>query len=72
MTQPLDVLKTKMMNAKPGEYKSILDAVLHTAKSGPLSFFKGFTPAFLRIGPQTVLVFMFYEQLRLNFGYYES
>lgn len=70
MTQPLDVLKTRMMNAKPGEYKSIFDAVIQTAKTGPLSFFKGFVPAFLRIGPHTVLLFMFLEQLRLNFGIY--
>lgn len=70
MTQPLDVLKTRMMNAKPGEYKSIWDVVVHTAKLGPLGFFKGFVPAFLRLGPQTVLMFMFLEQFRLNFGYY--
>lgn len=59
-----------MMNAKPGEYKSIFDAVVHIAKLGPLGFFKGYVPAFLRIAPHTVLMFMFLEQFRLNFGYY--
>lgn len=70
MTQPLDVLKTKMMNAKPGEFKGIWDVVVQTAKLGPVGFFRGFVPAFLRIAPHTVITFMFLEQFRLNFGYY--
>ena len=39
-TQPVDVLKTRMMNAQPGEYKSIMQCFLYTAKTGPLGFFK--------------------------------
>ena len=31
--------------------------------------FQGFFPAFVRLGPQTILTFMLFEQLRLNFGY---
>ncbi|EDV92946.1 mitochondrial dicarboxylate carrier [Drosophila grimshawi] len=69
LTQPMDVLKTRTMNAKPGEYKNLWDVVRHTAKLGPLGFFKGYVPAFVRLGPQTILTFMFLEQLRLNFGY---
>ncbi|GJQ77385.1 hypothetical protein Trydic_g20789 [Trypoxylus dichotomus] len=68
LTQPLDVLKTRAMNAKPGEYKSLMHIILYTAKMGPLGFFKGYVPAFVRLGPQTVLTFIFFEQLRLNFG----
>lgn len=40
MTQPLDVLKTRAMNAKPGEFNGILDIVRHTAKLGPLGNFQ--------------------------------
>jgi len=69
MTQPLDVLKTRSMNAKPGEFKSSLDLVKFTAKGGPLAFYKGYIPAFARLGPQTILTFVFFEQLRMNFGY---
>lgn len=69
MTQPLDVLKTRAMNAKPGEFNGLLDIVKYTAKLGPLGFFKGYIPAFVRLGPQTILTFVFLEQLRLNFGY---
>lgn len=68
LTQPLDVLKTRAMNAKPGEFNGILDIVKHTAKLGPLGFFKGYVPAFIRLAPQTILTFVFLEQLRLNFG----
>jgi dicarboxylate transporter 10 len=36
MTQPLDVLKTRAMNAKPGEFSGIFDIVRSVAKLGPL------------------------------------
>lgn len=68
MTQPLDVLKTRAMNSKPGEFKGALDLVTFTAKQGPLAFYKGYIPAFVRLGPHTVLTFIFFEQLRMNFG----
>ncbi|XP_055385250.1 mitochondrial dicarboxylate carrier isoform X2 [Condylostylus longicornis] len=68
LTQPIDVLKTRAMNAKPGQYNGLMDIVRHTAKEGPLAFFKGFIPAFLRLGPHTIITFIFLEQLRLNFG----
>ncbi|XP_017040120.1 mitochondrial dicarboxylate carrier [Drosophila ficusphila] len=68
LTQPLDVLKTRSMNAKPGEYSGLWDVVKHTAKLGPLGFFKGYVPAFVRLGPHTIITFVFLEQLRINFG----
>jgi len=68
MTQPLDVLKTRSMNAKPGEFASSLDLVKYTARNGPMAFYKGYIPAFARLGPQTILTFVFFEQLRINFG----
>ncbi|CAG9857024.1 unnamed protein product [Phyllotreta striolata] len=70
LTQPLDVLKTRAMNAKPGEFKNLLSVIVYTAQLGPLGFFKGYIPAFVRLAPQTILTFMFLEQLRLHFGYY--
>jgi len=68
LTQPLDVLKTRIMNAKPGEYRSLGHCVLVTAQMGPLGFFKGYIPAFVRLAPQTILTFVFFEQLRKTFG----
>lgn len=68
LTQPLDVLKTRAMNAKPGEFSGIWDIIKYTARMGPLGFFKGYVPAFVRLGPHTILTFVFLEQLRMNFG----
>ena len=39
-TQPVDVLKTRIMNAKRGEYRSIWHCLAFTARTGPLGFFK--------------------------------
>ncbi|XP_053674615.1 mitochondrial dicarboxylate carrier-like [Anopheles nili] len=68
MTQPIDVVKTVMMNAKPGEFANIRAILRHIGRLGPIGFFKGFIPRFIRLGPHTVLTFIFLEQLRLNFG----
>ncbi|BFZ03041.1 hypothetical protein BsWGS_06080 [Bradybaena similaris] len=68
LTQPLDVMKTRMMNAPPGFYSSIMSCAVDIGKNGPLGFFKGFVPAFVRLGPHTVLTFVFFEQIRQNFG----
>ncbi|ELT98454.1 hypothetical protein CAPTEDRAFT_124865 [Capitella teleta] len=68
ITMPLDVMKTRVMNAPPGQYAGLGDCAKDIARSGPMGFFKGFIPAFVRLGPQTILTFMFFEQLRLNFG----
>ncbi|RWS24717.1 mitochondrial dicarboxylate carrier-like protein [Leptotrombidium deliense] len=73
-TQPLDVMKTRLMNASKSEYKSIMQCGSQIFREhGLLGFFKGkpnkcYVPAFVRLGPQTVLTFIFFEQLRLNFG----
>jgi len=68
LTQPLDVCKTRAMNAKPGEFKGAFDLIRFTARQGPLAFYKGYLPAFVRLAPQTVLTFIFLEQLKKNFG----
>ncbi|XP_063076962.1 mitochondrial dicarboxylate carrier [Engraulis encrasicolus] len=67
LCQPLDVLKTRLMNAK-GEYKGVVHCLLDTAKLGPKAFYKGLVPAAIRLMPQTVLTFIFLEQLRAHFG----
>ncbi|KAL6723920.1 hypothetical protein ANCDUO_09831 [Ancylostoma duodenale] len=71
LTQPLDVMKTRLMNAPPGQFKGIFDCFVYTAKLGPAGFFKGFVPAWVRLAPHTVLTFIFFEQLRMNFGYFK-
>ncbi|XP_062125879.1 mitochondrial dicarboxylate carrier-like isoform X1 [Drosophila sulfurigaster albostrigata] len=69
LTQPVDVLKTRIMNAKPGDFTGLMDIIRYTAELGPKGFFRGYVPALVRIVPLTILTFMFLEQLRLHFGY---
>lgn len=110
LTQPVDVMKTRLQNAKPGEFsvsftlvhvvlivsfpfmQSLAQCFCYTANTGPLAFFKvssssiwyyniyidtslslmlkslrqqGFIPAFVRLGPHTILTFIFLEKLRI-------
>lgn len=69
LTQPLDVMKTRMMNAAPGVYPSIghCARAIHS-EFGLMGFFKGYVPAFIRLAPHTILMFVFFEQIRLRFG----
>uniref|UniRef100_A0A4X2KHG4 Uncharacterized protein n=1 Tax=Vombatus ursinus TaxID=29139 RepID=A0A4X2KHG4_VOMUR len=64
LCQPLDVLKTRMMN----DFFTYLNthSCLYFIFS-PLSF-QGMFPAAIRLIPRTILTFVFLEQLRLNFG----
>ena len=64
----VDVCKTLAMNAKTGEFRGMVDLYRKTARQGYMVFTRGFTPTFARLGPQTVLTWIFLEQLRLNFG----
>lgn len=64
ITMPLDVLKTRLMNAPPGTYSGVMDCAKDIAKVGMSGFFKGFTPAFVRLGPHTILTFVFLEQMK--------
>jgi dicarboxylate transporter 10 len=68
LSQPIDVCKTLAMNAKTGDYKGPIHLYTQTARQGYMVFTKGFVPAFVRLGPQTILTWIFLEQLRLKFG----
>lgn len=62
---PVDVLKTRMMNAPKGMYANPIDAVMQTlTKEGPLAFYKGFGPNCLRLGAWNTVMFMTLEQVR--------
>ena len=39
-TQPVDVVKTRMMSSRSGEFRSIWDCILYTARTGPQGFYK--------------------------------
>ncbi|KAI8077454.1 mitochondrial carrier domain-containing protein [Thamnidium elegans] len=63
---PVDVIKTRMMSATGKDVQSsALRITLNMYRSeGLLSFFKGWTPSFMRTGPQTIFTFIFLEQFK--------
>jgi len=61
---PFDVAKTRIQYDSVGHYRGMVHCLVDTAKTeGVLKLWSGFTPAYLRLAPQTVLVFVFLEQM---------
>ncbi|XP_065060805.1 mitochondrial 2-oxoglutarate/malate carrier protein-like isoform X2 [Rhopilema esculentum] len=69
-SMPPDIAKTriqsmKIIDGKP-EYKGGMDVLMKVVrKEGFAALWKGFTPCYLRIGPHTVLTFIFLEQFNV-------
>lgn len=62
---PVDVTKTRIMNAKPGTYNGVADCIIKTIKNdGPLAFYNGFTTNASRIISWNVVMFVTLQQLR--------
>lgn len=67
-SMPVDIVKTRIQNmrtigGKP-EYRNGLEVLVKvTRNEGFFSLWKGFTPYYARLGPHTVLTFVFLEQM---------
>ncbi|KAG0162460.1 Mitochondrial dicarboxylate transporter [Apophysomyces sp. BC1034] len=63
---PVDVIKTRIMSASSADRKISSFSVMSSMykAEGVGSFFKGWTPAFIRLGPQTILTFVVLEQFK--------
>lgn len=60
----------KIVDGVP-EYKNGIDVLMKVVRNeGFFSLWKGFTPYFMRLGPHTVLVFIFLEQLNALYKNY--
>jgi dicarboxylate transporter 10 len=58
---PVDVIKTRVMGST--EQKSIVKLVTDITRTEGLRWmFKGWVPSFIRVGPHTILTFLFLEQ----------
>ncbi|OWR53948.1 mitochondrial 2-oxoglutarate/malate carrier protein-like [Danaus plexippus] len=67
-SMPVDIIKTRIQNAAKGE--SQLAVVSNLLRNeGVFSLWKGFLPYYARLGPHTVLTFIFLEQL--NAAYFK-
>ncbi|KAF8238379.1 mitochondrial carrier [Tricholoma matsutake] len=60
---PADVLRSRVM-ASSTDVTPIKVLTRSLREEGPKFLFKGWTPAFIRLGPNTVLLFVFFEQLK--------
>lgn len=66
-TNPIDVIKTRMMGFR--EHNSVLECGRAILKQeGRAAFYKGALLAWLRLGPHTVVTFMSFEWMRQLFG----
>ena len=66
---PVDVLKTRIMNATPGQYSNPLDCVYQTMKTeGPGAFYKGFTLNVIRLAGWNCVMFLTFEQVKKRFS----
>ncbi|KAL9542233.1 hypothetical protein MBANPS3_008719 [Mucor bainieri] len=63
---PVDVIKTRIMSASTGDHRMSATSIMKQMfkSEGIKSFFKGWTPAFIRLGPQTIITFVVLEQFK--------
>ncbi|KAF8334123.1 mitochondrial carrier domain-containing protein [Cantharellus anzutake] len=63
VSSPVDVIRSRIMSkSDPRPFLEVLRKMLR--QDGVRSLFKGWTPAFVRLAPNTVLMFVFLEQLK--------
>ncbi|XP_076821904.1 putative mitochondrial transporter UCP3 [Clavelina lepadiformis] len=68
VASPVDVVKTRYMNSQPGEYKGPLEcAGKLMVREGFRAFYKGFVPAYLRLGSWNIVMFVSLEQYKIAF-----
>ncbi|NXG69785.1 UCP3 protein, partial [Baryphthengus martii] len=65
VASPVDVVKTRYMNASPGQYRNVLSCLLTLlTQDGLAGLYKGFIPSFLRLSSWNIVMFISYEQLQ--------
>jgi solute carrier family 25 oxoglutarate transporter 11 len=74
-SMPVDIAKTRIQNMKyidgKPEYRGALDVLGKVVRGeGFFSLWKGFTPYYARLGPHTVLTFIFLEQMNTYYAKY--
>ncbi|KFY76743.1 hypothetical protein V499_03710 [Pseudogymnoascus sp. VKM F-103] len=72
---PVDVIKTRVMSASPAEsHRQSLPGLLRSiyCKEGFTWIFRGWVPSFIRLGPHTILTFLFLEEHKKIYRYRRS
>lgn len=68
---PFDMVRTRLMNQPPDRkiYNGAVDCVMKILGSeGPMGFYRGFVPIWMRFAPTTCLQLIIFEQLRGMIG----
>ncbi|XP_012170951.1 mitochondrial 2-oxoglutarate/malate carrier protein [Bombus terrestris] len=76
-SMPVDIAKTRIQNMKivdgKPEFKGAIDVIIQVCRNeGIFSLWKGFFPYYARLGPHTVLTFVFVEQMRDFYRTYDA
>lgn len=72
-SNPVDVIKTRIMNMNPGQYSGPIDCTVKTVQAeGVLALYKGFVPTFVRQAPFVIVTFVTLEQIKKFFQYIDS
>eukprot|EP00088_Acartia_fossae_P004582 TRINITY_DN11970_c0_g1_i2.p1 TRINITY_DN11970_c0_g1~~TRINITY_DN11970_c0_g1_i2.p1 ORF type:complete len:315 (-),score=56.72 TRINITY_DN11970_c0_g1_i2:538-1482(-) len=67
LASPVDVVKTRYMNAPRGKYSGVLQCVVSTArKEGFMAFYKGFNASCMRLVSWNIVLWLSWEQIKLQ------
>uniref|UniRef100_A0A2A4JL82 Mitochondrial 2-oxoglutarate/malate carrier protein n=1 Tax=Heliothis virescens TaxID=7102 RepID=A0A2A4JL82_HELVI len=67
---PVDIVKTRVQNSTEGASQfAVLQKIVKT--EGVFTLWRGMLPTYMKIGPMTVLIFMFLEQMKSLYYKYE-
>ncbi|KAG9292028.1 hypothetical protein G9A89_017927 [Geosiphon pyriformis] len=61
---PVDVIKTRVMNVASKSQGTLPILMTIIRQEGPLALFKGWVPAYLRLGPHTIITFVVLEKMK--------
>ncbi|XP_044733564.1 mitochondrial dicarboxylate carrier-like [Chrysoperla carnea] len=68
ISQPVDVMRTRIMSSKGVPRLQVITDIYK--KNGIFGYWKGLIPTYARIGPMNIMMYVFFEFFRINFGYY--
>ncbi|KAH9467212.1 hypothetical protein Pst134EB_002235 [Puccinia striiformis f. sp. tritici] len=69
---PFDVVKSRIMNTTPGS-ATVPQVIRQSFRNEGVGWiFRGWTPAFIRLGPNTVIIFVGLEQLKIATDYIKN
>ncbi|CAD7948869.1 unnamed protein product [Amoebophrya sp. A25] len=67
-SNPVDIIKTMVMNDPEGKLSTFQHAVRLWQTSGPCGFLRGWMASYSRLGPHTIISFVLIERIRILMG----